>query len=121
MEQGLVGVPRGVVFIPRDGQVHVVPVVERAGLEREDEIYGRRCLPAGARCRPEVLVPDVIVYAGVVFCNALVGCALPTAVLDYEAVREPVAFRVVVAYALDELAASAVILVFQQADSVAVI
>lgn len=66
-------------------------------------------------------MPDVIVYAGVVFCNALVGCALPTAVLDYEAVREPVAFRVVVAYALDELAASAVILVFQQADSVAVI
>ncbi len=121
VEQGLVGVPRGVVFIPRDGQVHVVPVVERAGLEREDEIYGRRCLPAGARRRSEVLVPDVIVYAGVVFCNALVGCALPAAVLDYEAVREPVAFRVVVAYALDELAASAVILVFQQADSVAVI
>ena len=105
VEQGLVGVPRGVVFIPRDGQVHVVPVVERAGLEREDEIYGRRCLPAGARCRPEVLVPDVIVYAGVVFCDAFVGCALPAAVLDYEAVREPVAFRVVVAYASDEFTA----------------
>ncbi len=66
-------------------------------------------------------MPDVIVYAGVVFCDAFVGCKLPAAVLDNEAVGKPVAFRVVVAYALDELAASAVILVFQQADSVAVI